>query len=176
VEVISKTRDKIEKIRNISFFKYISSEDFAEAEKYISIIKFKSGEDIVREGERAGGLFIIISGVCKVIKGNVEVGKVRAEEFFGEGEILLQSPAYATIRAESDEVEVVYMIRGGIEQLERKNPRFTSTLYKLIAKIEMKRLLTLDREYVAVIDKLENIQRKEELKKIREKMFGEIKE
>lgn len=176
MEVISKTKDKIDKIRNISFFKYIGSEDFSEVEKYISIIRFKGGEDIVREGERTGGLFIVVSGLCKVIKGDVEVGKVRPEEFFGEGEILLQNPAYATIRAESDEVEVVYMIRGGIEQLERKSPRFTSTLYKLIAKIEMKRLIMLDREYIKVMNELENIQKREELKKVREKIFGELKD
>ncbi|MCS7213991.1 MAG: cyclic nucleotide-binding domain-containing protein [Candidatus Calescibacterium sp.] len=176
MEIINKTKEKVERIKNISIFKYIGNNDFPEVEKYINIIRFKKDEDIVREGERGGGLFVVISGRCRVIKGDTQVGTINEGEFFGEGEILLQNPASATVKADSDQVEVVYIIRGGIEQLERKSPRFTSTLYKLIAKIEMERLILLDREYAKVINELESMQKREELRKIREKIFGGIKE
>lgn len=176
MEIIPKTKEILDRIKNLSIFKYIGEDDFSEVEKYINIIRFKKEENIVKEGERSGGIFIMLSGRCKVIKDDVQVGKIEQGEFFGEGEILLQSPASATIRADSDEVEVVYIIRGGIEQIERKSPRFTSMLYKIIAKTGMERLLTLNREYSRVISELENIQKREELKKALGKIFEGFKD
>lgn len=175
MEVIPKTREILEKVKNLGFFKYIGNEEFQEVEKYINVIRFKRDEYIVREGERAGGLFMVISGRCKVLKGDTQVGTVVQEEIFGESEILLQAPASATIKADSEEVEVVYMIRGGIEQMERKNPRFTSTLYKIIAKTEMERLMTLNREYKKLMGELESLQKSEDLRRNLEKLFGSIR-
>lgn len=171
MEIIRKSKDILERVKRLSLFRYLESSDFGEVEKYINIIRYKKGEDIVREGERPGGIFFIISGKCKILKGNAEIAEIGEEDFFGEGEILLQTPASATVKADSEEVEVIYVIRGGIEQLERIAPKFTTILYKTIAKIELERLISLDNEFIKVMGKLE-AQKREEIKKARGKIFG----
>ncbi len=171
MEVVQKTDDLIEKIKRKSFFKFIPESEFKEVVKYINILRFSKGEVIVKEGERPGGIFAIISGRAKVIKGSVEIATLEEEDFFGESEILLGRPAAASVIADEDKTETIYIIKGAFDMLERTSPRFSSLFYKMMAKITAFRLVRIDEEYLKLIMEMENQKKKEELKKLREEIM-----
>jgi CRP/FNR family transcriptional regulator, cyclic AMP receptor protein len=58
-----------------------------------------AGEVILREGERAGILYILIDGEVEVLKGDMQVNVVSdSGAFFGEMSVLLDAPHVATVR------------------------------------------------------------------------------
>lgn len=61
---------------------------------------FATGDDILREGERSGIIYILIEGSVEVLKGDIQV-TTAAEPgaFFGEMSALLDAPHMATVRA-----------------------------------------------------------------------------
>lgn len=60
---------------------------------------FGAGEAILREGERAGVLYILIDGEVEVLKGDIQINTVSDPgAFFGEMSVLLDAPHVATVR------------------------------------------------------------------------------
>ena len=58
-----------------------------------------AGEDILREGDRTGVLFVLIEGAVEVRKGDVQVNTVTDPgAVFGEMSVLLDAPHMATVR------------------------------------------------------------------------------
>jgi signal-transduction protein with cAMP-binding, CBS, and nucleotidyltransferase domain len=171
MEIIERTEEIKEKVKNTGIFKYIPSEDFEAVERFINIIRFKKGETIISEGEITGGMFMVMKGKVEVIKNNVKIAELEEGEIFGESDILLNRNASATIKSSEDDTQIIYIIRGGIENLEKSNPSFTTIFYKNIAKTALMRLINLDREYVKIMEKFQEMKQKEELSKLREKIF-----
>ncbi len=61
---------------------------------------FKEGQDLVREGERSGHLFVLDSGEIEVSKGMVEIFRSQTPgTIFGEMGALLDVPHTATVTA-----------------------------------------------------------------------------
>jgi CRP/FNR family transcriptional regulator, cyclic AMP receptor protein len=62
--------------------------------------RFGAGEDLLREGERSGIIYILIDGSVEVLKGDVQVTTVAEPGgVFGEMSALLDAPHMATVRA-----------------------------------------------------------------------------
>ncbi len=60
---------------------------------------FGPGEVVLREGERSGLLFIMVSGAVEVVKGEIRINTVcEPGAFFGEMSVLLDAPHMATVR------------------------------------------------------------------------------
>ncbi|MGH9891256.1 MAG: cyclic nucleotide-binding domain-containing protein [bacterium] len=60
---------------------------------------FGPGEVVLREGERSGLLFIMVSGTVEVVKGEIRINTVcEPGAFFGEMSVLLDAPHMATVR------------------------------------------------------------------------------
>ena len=61
---------------------------------------FKAGQDLIREGERSGHLFVLDSGEIEVSKGMVEIFRSQTPgTIFGEMGALLDVPHTATVTA-----------------------------------------------------------------------------
>jgi CRP/FNR family cyclic AMP-dependent transcriptional regulator len=66
-------------------------------------IRFAAGDDVVREGEPAGPLWVLVSGSLTVSQRGVVVNVVsRPGALIGEISTLLRTPYGATVRATSD--------------------------------------------------------------------------
>ena len=81
---------------------------FPEAERKLIMSRFRSrevapGDLVIREGEPSDGLYVVLGGEVAVVKRKgpteVEVGRLREGDLFGETSCLRKSPATATVRA-----------------------------------------------------------------------------
>jgi CRP-like cAMP-binding protein len=59
----------------------------------------KKNEVIVREGERADGLYVVLSGEVEARKGDQVLSRLKEGELFGEISLLSKTPATATVSA-----------------------------------------------------------------------------
>jgi ATP-binding cassette subfamily B protein len=90
------------------------------------------GQEIVREGEPADALYVLISGRARVIKhaeggDEISLGGVRQGETFGEGDLLSPGIRATTVRASSD-VEVARLDQSVVDALIRKRPEIRQYL------------------------------------------------
>jgi CRP-like cAMP-binding protein len=79
-------------------------EPFGRKDRRVLVEKFrarevKRNEVIVREGEKADGLYIVLSGEVEVRKGDQVLARLKEGELFGEISLLSKTPATATVMA-----------------------------------------------------------------------------
>jgi CRP-like cAMP-binding protein len=60
---------------------------------------FGPGQFIVRQGQVGTGLYVILSGSVKVLRGADELAHLSAGEFFGELSVIDQQPRNASVQA-----------------------------------------------------------------------------
>ncbi len=65
-------------------------------------LAFPAGEFIVRQGQIGNGLYIIVSGSARVIRGSAEIARLGEGEFFGELSVIDQRPRMASVEAAED--------------------------------------------------------------------------
>ncbi|MGH9885461.1 MAG: cyclic nucleotide-binding domain-containing protein, partial [bacterium] len=93
-------------------------------------VTFTFGTPIVREGEPADALFLIVSGRARVVKnadrggasnGEISLGLLKAGDTFGEIGLLEQTTRSVTVRASSD-LEALRLDRDVFDSLVATNP------------------------------------------------------
>ncbi len=110
---------------------------------------FKSGEDIVRYGDPADGMYFIEDGIVDVFNAEGEpVNEMKAGQYFGEYAILAQEPRLSTVRARG--TVVVYRIgnEAFLEQISRKPTLVGYLLKQIYSQLSMKhaRLVEIARQ------------------------------
>jgi CRP-like cAMP-binding protein len=88
--------------------------------------EIESGVDIIREGERGQGLFLILSGEVDVISHAstpkpVTLAHLRAGDMFGEMSLVTDQPTSATVRA-TTATTVLFLSREYVERLAEAVP------------------------------------------------------
>jgi CRP/FNR family transcriptional regulator, cyclic AMP receptor protein len=63
---------------------------------------YAAGDAVVKEGDPATRLFVIVDGTASVEQGGQTVGTIGSGEFFGELALIEQHARSATVRAETD--------------------------------------------------------------------------
>jgi len=66
------------------------------ADRY-DTVRFGEGEWVVREGSRAGALYVVVDGEAAAVVADEERGRIRTGSFFGEISTLLDEPATAAV-------------------------------------------------------------------------------
>jgi CRP-like cAMP-binding protein len=88
--------------------------------------ELEAGVDIVREGERGQGLFLILSGEVDVISraasaNPVQLARLRAGDMVGEMSLVTDQPTSATVRA-ATATTVLFLAREYVERLAEAVP------------------------------------------------------
>lgn len=91
-------------LKNLPFFQLISEEKRSQYLGELHFLRFGSGTPIIKQGEKGGGLFLILLGEVEVITetegGEEKLLAVLGEgEYFGEMALLKRKPAMATVRS-----------------------------------------------------------------------------
>lgn len=131
--------------------------------------RYEPGEIILKEGQGSNFIYILISGVLGVLKGETQVSEITSRgTIFGEMSSILGKPRTCTVTALTDSQVAVY--HGGIDGIMRKFPSITLKILKTLAE----RLVTLDDNYSEIIRRCDDLQNElEQTKEQLEKNMGE---
>jgi CRP-like cAMP-binding protein len=94
----------------------------------------EAGVDIIREGERGQGLFLILSGEVDVVAhaktAPVNLARLRTGDLFGEMSLVTDQPTTATVRA-AVPTTVLFLAREYVERLGEAVPEIQAYFEKL---------------------------------------------
>lgn len=96
-----------------------------------SLRRFRAGETVVREGERAQSLYIVARGSLEVRRGAKRIARVPEGSVFGEQAFFDGEPRSASVIASSDG-ELLELGADALEQLAARDPQLArSVLFEL---------------------------------------------
>jgi CRP-like cAMP-binding protein len=99
-----------------------------------------AGETVVKEGERGGSLFVVVSGRVRVVIGEREVATLGDGDFFGEQAILTDFPRTATVQAVAP-TQLLELSRSLVSELVAGAPDVLRTLLRFFRDRLLDRLL-----------------------------------
>lgn len=89
-------------LARVPLFAGISEESMARLAEVVGEQDFPAGAFIVRQGQIGTGLYIIVSGMARVVRGSDELAVLKDGDFFGELAVVDQQPRMASVQAETD--------------------------------------------------------------------------
>ena len=93
------TEEKAAALTHVPLFAGISGESMAHLASKAGEQEFGSGQFVVRQGQVGTGLYVVVSGSVKVVRGADELARLGVGEFFGELSVIDQEPRNASVQA-----------------------------------------------------------------------------
>lgn len=131
--------------------------DLRTVSRFAQVRKFGPEDVIIAEGQKAGALFIVLSGEVRVklFRGkqareqarftDVDLNVLGPEDCFGEYSLIDHKPASATVMAVAD-TTVFELTRPNFENLVAGNDRIARIIYSNLLQILIERLRKKDQE------------------------------
>ena len=98
------TDEKAAALARVPLFAGISDESMARLASVAGVLEFEDGQFIVRQGQVGTGLYVILRGAVRVIRGSTELARLAETDFFGELAVIDQQPRLASVQAHGDVV------------------------------------------------------------------------
>jgi hypothetical protein len=108
-----------------------------------NIIQCRRGDEVIRKGAMDRTMFVVLSGSVEVRTGNEVVAALSAGEVLGELSFLLQSERLAHVYAVTDDVRILALSEGTLRQLLADEPLLAAQLYRNLARIVARRMVSL---------------------------------
>jgi CRP-like cAMP-binding protein len=129
------THDKASALAGVPLFAGISDESMERLAAVAGEQDFGAGQFIVRQGQVGTGLYVILSGSVKVLRGADELAHLRAGEFFGELSVIDQQPRNASVQA-AEPTQVLALASWDLLGLLEGDPQLSLNMIKsLVARI-----------------------------------------
>lgn len=96
------TSEKATALARVPLFVGISSESLSRLAEVAGEQDFPAGSYVVRQGQVGNGLYIVLSGSARVIRGSDVLARLKEGDFFGELAVIDQQPRAASVQAETD--------------------------------------------------------------------------
>jgi small-conductance mechanosensitive channel/CRP-like cAMP-binding protein len=124
-----------EHLNRVSIFAPLSDDETEQLANASESRVYAPGEAIVRKGKDGHSMFVILRGSVKVqISENSyekTIGKLAANDFFGEMSLLTGEPRTATVIAE-EETEVLQIKKEALKPIFEHNPQLVQSICELI--------------------------------------------
>jgi CRP-like cAMP-binding protein len=130
--------DKADFLAKVSIFSHLKKKDLNRVAKLTEVHLFHEGDAIIREGDRDGRLFIIITGEVEVIKnlGNKNercLQTLGTHSYFGEMALLDDFVRSASVVAEKD-TQVLILDQWNLRQELEKYPVVALELLQMLSR------------------------------------------
>jgi CRP-like cAMP-binding protein len=86
-------------LSSLPLFQGISEESMARLAAVTGEQEFEPGQFIVLQGQVGSGLYVILEGEARVVKGTEEIARLEPTDFFGELSVIDQRPRNASVQA-----------------------------------------------------------------------------
>jgi CRP-like cAMP-binding protein len=121
---------EISALKQTPFFAELPDGELQDIIDVGSASSFAAGVKIVEEGDRADGMYIVLSGEARVdVGGRFHI--LKTGDFFGEMALIAPSKRMATVKAESA-VEVLAIPAEGFQAFLLEHPRVAVAMLKAI--------------------------------------------
>jgi len=129
------TQDKAAALAGVPLFSGISAESMERLASVTGEQEFAQGQFIVRQGQVGTGLYVILSGAVKVLRGSDELVRLGRGEFFGELSVIDQQPRNASVQA-AEPTEVLALASWDLLALLETDPQLSLNMIKgLVARV-----------------------------------------
>lgn len=98
------SEEKAAALARVPLFAGISDESMTRLASVAGELEFEDGQFIVRQGQVGTGLYVILSGTVRVVRGATELARLTETDFFGELAVIDQQPRLASVQADGDVV------------------------------------------------------------------------
>lgn len=143
-------------IKQISLFASLSQEACARLVQKLKAMDFQKGDVIVQEGDRGDSLFILESGLVKVVLGHGTdkpqvLARLRAGDYFGEMSLLTNEPRSATVIA-TVETKALVLQKYDLDELMKQYPSMALHFSRVLSKrLKATSRLKSDQESYAIV-------------------------
>jgi len=114
-------------------------------------ITFRKGDDLLRDGQANGSLFIVLEGLLHVLRPSTDreilLGRLQEGSCFGEISLFDPGPVTGTVRAASDGV-AIELRRDEVRDFATQRPSAAVALLVAIATEMAKRIRQVDQRLV----------------------------
>ncbi|MBK8574856.1 MAG: cyclic nucleotide-binding domain-containing protein [Elusimicrobia bacterium] len=123
--------------RNVNILSYFADEKIRQITAELSHQTFKKGQTVLFQGEISHNFFILktgsAQGFAKVGGNKTCLGDLKAGDFFGEISLLDSTTSDVTVRATSDDTEVLMVPHDTFKRFLRENPGLELSLREKVA-------------------------------------------
>jgi len=119
-------------LSRVPLFAGISDESMQRLAEVTGEQDFSAGTFIVRQGQVGTGLYVILSGSARVLRGSEELAMLAEGDFFGELAVIDQQPRMASVQAETN-TTCLALASWDLLALLEKDPALSLNLIKALA-------------------------------------------
>lgn len=144
-------RVSLEFLRTHSLFGGLEERELKKIRALLEIRSFASGEEIIRESEPGGTIYLIHRGSVEVIKSDpnkpgrppVRLAVLSTGDSFGEMEMIDCLPSVATVRT-LEETDVLILTQEKLYRIEEEDPTTFTMIIMNLARDISRRLRVMD--------------------------------
>ena len=131
------TQDKAGALAGVPLFAGISADSMERLAAVTGEQDFAVGQFIVRQGQVGTGLYVILSGSVKVLRGSDELTRLGKGDFFGELSVIDQRPRNASVEA-AEPTAVLALASWDLLALLESDPQLSLNMIKgLVTRIRL---------------------------------------
>ncbi|MCH7645759.1 MAG: cyclic nucleotide-binding domain-containing protein [Nitrospinae bacterium] len=106
-----------------------------------SAIECRKGDRLIKKGNVARNMFVVLSGTLEIRDGDVLVGVSSAGDIVGEMAFLLESPRSMDVYAATEDVSVLSLSEAVIKEITQEDPKAAARLLLHVSKMLCYKLL-----------------------------------
>jgi CRP-like cAMP-binding protein len=123
---------RMELLRRVDLFSEASDDSLRQVAERTGEQSFPAGRHIVSQGQGGNGLYLVVSGSVRVIRGDEELAKLGPGEVFGELTVIDQMPRHASVVTDEPTVCLALASWDFLEIVE-SDPRLALGVLKVLA-------------------------------------------
>lgn len=127
-----KTEDVASALARVPLFEGISDESMDRLVAVTGELRFEGGQFIVLQGQVGTGLYVIVEGTARVIRGSEELATLGPGDFFGELSVIDQMPRVASVQA-NEPTRCLAIASWDLLELVQSDPKLALNLIRGLA-------------------------------------------